>query len=115
MALRQKTAKYPGWRTMSRAERYNAKMHAIFEEAAELKRAAERKATMFTLTIKTGNAAFSNDDPSYGDNAAACREEIARILRALAGELRDGGYASGNLRDYNGNIVGSYSLEMDGD
>lgn len=27
------TGKYPGWRTMSSSERYNARMHRIFDDA----------------------------------------------------------------------------------
>lgn len=33
-----KTVKFPGWRTMSASQRYNAKMFRMFEEAKELEK-----------------------------------------------------------------------------
>lgn len=54
---------------------------------------------MFTLTINTDNAAFE-DAPG---------EEVARILEATASRLRNLAQ-SGNLRDFNGNAVGSFEL-----
>lgn len=30
------TGKFPGWRTMTKAQRYNAKLEAIFDEARRL-------------------------------------------------------------------------------
>ena len=55
--------------------------------------------TMFTMTIKTDNAAF-DDDASM---------ELSRILLRVAGELADvpGKYP---LRDINGNTVGHYTI-----
>ena len=55
---------------------------------------------MFTLKIKTDNAAFEDAGP-----------EVARILRDLARQLEgETGEASGRLRDLNGNTVGEYRL-----
>lgn len=58
------------------------------------------------LEMKTTNAAFGD---SFDDKAA----EAARILRALADHLESmtQGYPMGNLRDANGNGVGSWSWE----
>lgn len=36
MAKKSSKGKYPGWRTMSSASRYNAKMHHTFEEGKRL-------------------------------------------------------------------------------
>lgn len=57
---------------------------------------------MFTLTIKTSNAAFE-------DNKAAA---IASILRDIATSLEDRGDSavSDTVQDYNGNTVGKWSL-----
>ena len=56
---------------------------------------------MFTLTIKTDNAAFA-DDP---------RPEVARILRKLADRVDDEtGDTSWSVRDINGNTVGHWTL-----
>lgn len=54
---------------------------------------------MFKLQIETDNAAF-------GDFRAV---EVARILRQLADNLSTSG-DSGNLRDINGNTVGTWTL-----
>jgi len=35
----RKPAKYPGYRTMTGAQRYNARMHGIFEDAYAIARA----------------------------------------------------------------------------
>ena len=58
---------------------------------------------MLSITILTDNAAFADD---WG-------EEVARILRGLAGELtRYGSIGAkgrkGELRDVNGNLVGDW-------
>lgn len=58
---------------------------------------------MFTLTIKTDNAAFSEDD-------GGPETEIARILRNVADELEAGVTTNKSLRDYNGNTVGEWRL-----
>ena len=54
---------------------------------------------MFTLKIKTENAAFSDDR-----NA-----EIARILREVAEQLETH-TMTGSCRDYNGNRVGEFKF-----
>lgn len=60
----------------------------------------------FTLRIETDNAAFGNN----GDD---CRAEVARILRTLATAVYTD--ASGSVRDINGNMVGQWSLDDDGE
>lgn len=57
---------------------------------------------MFKLTIKTDNAAFT-DDPDA---------EVARILRAAADRVENG-EMPGALRDINGNTVGRFELVGD--
>ena len=62
---------------------------------------------MFTLTIRTGNVAFGDDD------AYARDREIARILRKVAKRLEDG---SGDIEletvlDSNGNTVGTWEVK----
>lgn len=58
----------------------------------------------FTLQMKTGNAAFSDEDG--GDRGS----EIGRILREAADTV-EGGRTSGKLIDINGNIVGEWDIE----
>jgi hypothetical protein len=61
---------------------------------------------MFDLSIETNNAAFS-DGAMY---------EIARILRELADKIEHSeveDYPYINLRDYNGNIVGVATNDME--
>ena len=64
---------------------------------------------MFSLTIDTGNAAFSEDR-----NA-----EVARILEETASKLRDGRCQDASdelfLRDLNGNKVGKAFQDTDMD
>ena len=57
--------------------------------------------TRFTLCVRMDNAAFE-DDPS----------ELSRILRMLADRFQNFGSCreDGNVADYNGNRVGSYSF-----
>ncbi len=62
----------------------------------------------FTLTIKTDNAAFSNDDGEDSDDAK--RAECARILREVADLLDNGSQESAGVYDVNGNKVGKWSL-----
>ena len=57
---------------------------------------------MLTLTIKTDNAAFTDD----------AGEEIARILRHAADKLAEG-YDYVYLMDYNGNNVGTAELNVE--
>jgi hypothetical protein len=60
---------------------------------------------VFTVTIKTDNAAFGESDEEKA-------QEVARILRGLANDL-EFVFPDGNrgLYDYNGNRVGSFTLE----
>lgn len=62
---------------------------------------------MLTLTIKTDNAAFADDDGTESDEAM--RRECARILRDAARKLENGS-DHGTLHDVNGNRCGSFSL-----
>ncbi len=55
---------------------------------------------MFTLTIRTDNAAFRDD----------YNTEIARILEEVADRVRDGAI-SGACRDVNGNTVGGFGFD----
>lgn len=57
---------------------------------------------MFTLSIKTDNAAF--EDPNA---------EVARILRDAA-ERVEQGFSRGLLRDINGNTVGDFDFAGEG-
>jgi hypothetical protein len=54
----------------------------------------------FTLTIRTGNAAFEHHP----------HREIARILYEAAEALVRRGQTEGKLRDHNGNTVGEFKL-----
>jgi hypothetical protein len=64
---------------------------------------------MFTLTIKTGNAAFEDNEAS----------EITRILREIANDIesrtrfigRGDTTLTGTCRDINGNTVGKWELK----
>lgn len=56
---------------------------------------------MFTLTIETDNAAFSD---------TLATDECARILREVADRM-ERGESRGRVRDHNGNTVGTFSLE----
>lgn len=66
---------------------------------------------MLTLSIRTGNAAFSNDDRDGDEDGMACGAEVARILRQLADTLESQGLGNGDrgsLYDVNGNNVGDW-------
>ncbi len=68
---------------------------------------------MFTLEIKTDNAAFRDDSAidDERDDDTALGSEIATILRRLADHIE--GYANlsgGSVQDTNGNTVGRYTL-----
>ena len=56
----------------------------------------------FTLKLNTDNAAFSYD----------AAMEVARILREAANKL-ESGFTDTKLRDYNGNVVGQFTLDID--
>ena len=68
---------------------------------------------MFTLTIKTGGAAFRDDSRTDRKGEAALdpeATEVRRILRDVAKKL-EAGYDRGNVMDLNGNNVGSWKYE----
>lgn len=54
---------------------------------------------MFTLAIKTDNAAFEDRNA-----------EVARILRDAAEKVEDFGLPESGLLDVNGNLVGGYKF-----
>jgi hypothetical protein len=62
-----------------------------------------------TIKLRTGNAAFNEDDPVQGSSPAARDAEIGRILRNW---LRDENFypTTTPLRDVNGNTVGSVTV-----
>lgn len=64
---------------------------------------------MFTLKIKTDNAAFRDDTDDEGADTGAAACEVARILREVAGRLENDA-TSGSCLDCNGNTVGSFTL-----
>lgn len=64
---------------------------------------------MLNLTIKTGNAAFMDDNGE--ENDMFMEREVARILREVANQIEYRGVHEGNIMDINGNKVGSYTLE----
>ena len=55
---------------------------------------------MFSLKLKTDNAAFSDGNKSY---------EISRILREIADKIEDGN-TEGSIRDINGNRIGEFKI-----
>ena len=58
---------------------------------------------MFRLTIDTDNDAF-------GHTTGQERAELGRTIRLVAA-LVEGGYRESEVRDYNGNSVGSWTLD----
>ena len=62
---------------------------------------SRRDRHMFSLTIKTDNAAFADPGPSG---------ELVRILHAVASHI-SAGRMSGKVRDINGNTVGEFAYE----
>lgn len=54
---------------------------------------------MFKLTFETSNAAFAEDDAT---------DELARILREVAGRIQNNGEDQGRVRDVNGNDIGYF-------
>lgn len=58
----------------------------------------------FTLEIRTDNAAFENNDAA----------EVATMLRNVADAL-DSGTRGAPLHDFNGNRVGRFDLEREGE
>lgn len=65
---------------------------------------------MFSLWIKTDNAAFCDDDGKA--TAEARGRETARILRQLAAGVEQGGTA-GAAYDLNGNRIGEWGFDED--
>ena len=62
---------------------------------------------MFTLEIKTGNAAFRN--PFTGEEDSECEAvELMNLLDKVKDELDDG-KTSGVVKDTDGNKVGTWS------
>lgn len=57
---------------------------------------------MFRMTFNTNNDAFSE----------YCEEMVARILRDVADSI-ESGINEGSIRDFNGNTIGSYLLEVE--
>lgn len=48
-------SKFPGWRTMTASERYNAKMHAMFEEARAQGHTGLGSKTICARDVKAGD------------------------------------------------------------
>ena len=66
---------------------------------------------MFKIEIKTGNAAFHDDDCGNGEfDEFATMEEVVRILRNVIQKLNCG-RTEGKCIDYNGNAVGEWKLD----
>lgn len=61
---------------------------------------------MFTLKINTDNAAF-------GDDSSESSSEVSRILGVVSRKV-EGGATSGLVLDLNGNTVGSFNIEKEG-
>ena len=64
---------------------------------------------MFTLTIKTDNAAFF-DDWNHGRTPKNSNYEVRRILENTIIRLSNGGRC-GTLHDANGNTVGKWGFD----
>lgn len=60
----------------------------------------------FSAQFDCDNAAFENEDGTFS------REEVARILRALADKI-EGGQEEGVCHDLNGNRVGNWHLHIE--
>lgn len=61
---------------------------------------------MLKLEIKTGGAAFSEDDVLTYEG----RYEVARLLRKISAQIEQG-VDDGVIMDINGNKVGRWSLD----
>ena len=61
---------------------------------------------MLKLEIKTGGAAFSEDDVLTTDG----RYEVARLLKKIAAQIEQGD-DDGVIIDINGNKVGRFTLD----
>lgn len=62
----------------------------------------------FNLTIETGGAAFEEDP---GAELRRILQDLASTARYVITDRAPGGAANGNLRDANGNTVGSWSYQ----
>lgn len=62
---------------------------------------------MLKIEIKTGNAAFTNDDGDFDPYWGG--KEIERILAEIVEDIQNG-YETGSCMDINGNKVGTWSL-----
>lgn len=63
---------------------------------------------MLKIEIKTGGAAFRNEDDEF--DAYYGGEEIKRILQEVVDDIQDG-YTEGSAMDINGNKVCTWELE----
>lgn len=63
---------------------------------------------MFEIKIKTGNAAFHDEDPEFDDVAG--RMEVIRILGDVMQKIADGA-SIGGILDINGNRCGEWYLK----
>ena len=62
------------------------------------------------LKLHSSNAAFTDEGD---EDPIVAAKETARILREVADDIEVGTtYCEGNLRDANGNTVGSFSYEF---
>ena len=68
---------------------------------------------MFTLTIKTGGAAFRDEYRADSCGDAPLDEEAVEVRRILTTVIRrlGKGYSKGTLMDTNGNAVGEWKYE----
>ena len=63
---------------------------------------------MLRIEIKTGNAAFRNEDDEF--DAYYGGREIKRILTKVVEDIQNG-YETGSVNDINGNKVCKWELE----
>lgn len=63
---------------------------------------------MFELKLRTGNAAFHDTAGGMPDEYAK-RGEVRRILYRTIEDIADG-KSEGSCVDFNGNVVGSWSI-----
>lgn len=64
--------------------------------------------TMLKIEIKTGGAAFTNEDGEFDSYHGG--EEIKRILKRVVKDIQNG-YEEGTANDINGNKVCTWILE----
>ena len=63
---------------------------------------------MFTLALKTGNAAFCDDDGNFDRYYTA--RQMEDIFKQIVCKIENG-YDSGKCMDINGNCVGEWKLD----